>query len=137
LLAPHELRCACRRTVTPAARDPYVGFRVVAVDPSADFDWVDVPGGDYPIGRDPEREHDLVDVDASELARTAVTKEQYAGCVAEGGAARPPHWPAPDDHPVTFVDWHDATAFCSWGGGRLSTEAAGETAYSATETHGV
>jgi formylglycine-generating enzyme required for sulfatase activity len=133
LSGPNELRCSYRFPVDPAARDPYVGFRVVAVRPSADFDWVDVPGRDYPIGRDPESEHDVVDVESFELGRTPVTNGQYAGFVADGGAGRPPHWPAPDDHPVTFVDWHDATAFCVWAGGRLPSETEWEKAARGTD----
>jgi len=122
LSGPDELRCSARYPVHPAARDPYVGFRVVAVEPRRDFDWVEVPGGDYVIGRDAgERRQRFVEVDAFELARTPVTNEQYERFVAEEGAAAPPHWPAPPDHPVVFVDWSEATAFCAWAGCRLST----------------
>jgi formylglycine-generating enzyme required for sulfatase activity len=122
-----ELRCSARLPMHPAARDPYIGFRVVAVEPVPGFDWVDVPAGAYPIGRD-GAEHDVVDLPAFELGRTPVTNGQYAAFVAAAGAQAPPHWPAPDDHPVTFVDWFEASAFCSWAGGRLPTEAEWEKA---------
>jgi formylglycine-generating enzyme required for sulfatase activity len=127
LSGPDELRCSYRHPTHPAARDPYVGFRVVAVEAAVEFDWVDVPAGDYPIGRD-GGEHELVDLPAFELGRTPVTNGEYEAFVAEGGAEPPPHWPAPDDHPVTFVDWFEASAFCAWAGGRLPEEAEWEKA---------
>ncbi len=131
---PGELCCSARHPVHPAARDHYVGFRVVAVEPIRSFDWVDVPAGEYVVGRGPgETRQRHVDVDGFELARTPVTNAQYEEFVANTGAAAPPHWPAPDDHPVTFVDWHEAAAFCAWADGRLPTEAEWEKAARGTD----
>jgi formylglycine-generating enzyme required for sulfatase activity len=132
LSGPNDLRCSARMPMHRETRDPYVGFRVVAVDPHADFDWVDVPAAEYAIGRDPGV-HRLVEVDTFELARTPVTNAEYAVFVADGGAAAPAHWPAPDDHPVTFVDWFGASAYCAWAGGRLPTEIEWEKAAAGTD----
>ena len=134
LSGPGELSCSARFPVHPAARDPYVGFRVVAVEPTQTFGWVEVPTGDYVIGRDPgETRQRLVEVEALELTRTPVTNAQYRRFVTEERAAAPPHWPAPADHPVTFVDWHEASAFCAWAGGRLPSEAEWEKAARGTD----
>ena len=136
-----ELRCSHRSMAHPGARDHYIGFRVVeGAGPSRiAFDWVDTPGGEFAIGRDPvvaaaparadELPPHVVELPAYELSLTPVTNAQYASFVRDGGAVPPPHWdgasPSPglEAHPVTFVDWFDAVAFCEWEGGRLPTEA--------------
>ena len=66
---------------------------------------------------------------AFELAATPVTNAQYLDFVRATGHPAPPHWqggsiPAGlDQHPVTYVDWFDASAYCRFSGTRLPTEA--------------
>jgi formylglycine-generating enzyme required for sulfatase activity len=56
-----------------------------------------------------------------------VTNSDYARFVAATGHQPPQHWPkgkCPDslfDHPVTYVTWHDATAYAAWTGKQLPT----------------
>jgi formylglycine-generating enzyme required for sulfatase activity len=133
------------------ARDHYVGFRVAASsgEPVIPFDWVDIPGGPVTLGRNPlpyagpalanEVPQQIVELAAFELSLTPVTNAQYATFVQDGEAEAPAHWvdgaPAAwlENHPVTFVDWFDARAFCSWSGGRLPTEAEWEKAARGTD----
>jgi formylglycine-generating enzyme required for sulfatase activity len=132
LSGPDELRCSARLPLHPAARDPYVGFRAVAVDPAAGGDWCEVQPGEYPIGRDPVVPR-TVEVETFEISRTPVTNAQYREYVDATGALPPPHWPADDALPVVLVDWHEAAAFCAWAGGRLPTEEEWEKAARGTD----
>jgi formylglycine-generating enzyme required for sulfatase activity len=142
----NEIRCSFRHPMHPASRDHYTGFRVAAGSGESrlTFDWVEIPGGEMPVGRDPtsfggaaaadESPLHLVDLAAFSLSLTPVTNAQYARFVLETGAAPPGRWeggvPSRElaGHPVVLVDWHDARAFCAWAGGRLPTEAEWEKA---------
>lgn len=145
------IRCSARRSVLGAARDPYVGFRPAAAPGEGwdGIDWVEIPGGVASVGRDPvgyrgealadELPQHVVEVAGFELSRTPVTNAQYAALVAEGGVEPPADWVgaeppvAREDHPVTWVDWDDAAAFCAWAGGRLPGEAEWEKAARGTD----
>jgi formylglycine-generating enzyme required for sulfatase activity len=130
----------------PGTIDHYVGFRLAAPPGAAveGIELLDVPAGTVAVGNDPrgsrgpappdEQPLHRCSVDAFELTTTPVTNAQYAAFVHATGRAAPIHWDGDavpvgrERHPVTYVDWHDAAAFCTWAGARLPTEAEWEKA---------
>jgi formylglycine-generating enzyme required for sulfatase activity len=128
--------CAWCVTIRPLRGDPH--------------DWVRVPAGRVLLGDPPEQKRAPTDVGyalpglgtpahrvpvaAFLLAATPVTNHQYARFVRETGHGAPAHWMglqpprALREHPVTYVDWQDAQAYCAWLGARLPTEAEWERA---------
>jgi formylglycine-generating enzyme required for sulfatase activity len=154
--AASGLRCATRSPLHPDACDEYIGFRVAADDPTVvpatGIDWVVVPAGPFRMGSgegaglvpgataasesapglgSPQHR---VEVAPVAISRKPVTNAQYAAFVASTGARPPGYWegerPPPPllAHPVTYVDWHEARAFCEWAGVRLPTEVEWEVA---------
>ena len=122
---------------------------VVAVDPSAgapaaSVEWVSIPGGRFMMGTDygfkeyndalPVHE---VAIKTFEMAKTAVTVEQYAECVIKGGCTQPHtggycNWDVAgrENHPVNCLDWDQAVQYARFKGARLPSEAEWE--YAAT-----
>lgn len=69
-----------------------------------------------------------VSVEAYYIGKYEVTNEEYRDFVIDGNHAVPSHWvgntipPGLEKHPVTWISFEDAEAYCIWKGGRLPTE---------------
>lgn len=88
-----------------------------------------IPAGTFKMGtRNIE-----VSLDAFYIGETPVTVGQYQRFCTEEGRPMPsppefnPNW-IDQDHPMVSVTWDDATAYCTWAGGQLPTEAQWEKA---------
>jgi formylglycine-generating enzyme required for sulfatase activity len=100
------------------------------------------PGGEFEMGsneREPNADGDefpqhTVTLESFWIDQTEVTNAQYQLCVEAGGCdplvepeshIRGSYYgdSTYDDHPVIYVRWHDAAAYCEWVGARLPTEA--------------
>jgi eukaryotic-like serine/threonine-protein kinase len=91
-----------------------------------------------------ERPQHFVFLDGFWIDRTEVTNGQYGQCVSEGECTAPGDTRsytrsayygavAFRDHPVIWVNWKQAQAYCRWAGRRLPTEAQWEKAARGTD----
>jgi len=98
-----------------------------------------VPEGDFRMGsevglKDEQPVHSVF-LDAFWIDQTEITNAMYSRCVHVGECRQPSVTtyssdPSYSDHPVVFVSWKDAKAYCSWADRRLPTEAEWEKAAS-------
>ena len=89
----------------------------------AGIEWATIPAGKFLYGDDKK----MVYLDEFWISRTPVTNRQYQVFVDATGHAPPSMvgkrvHPAKLNHPVVFVSWDDAQAFCKWAGLFLPTE---------------
>jgi len=88
-----------------------------------------IPAGEFLMGSDPSVDKDAQDGEQPQhisylpdyyLAKTPVTNAQYAAFVYATGHEPPLHWEdgkpprGGEDHPVKWVHWADAVAYCDW-----------------------
>ena len=106
-------------------------------------DMVLVPAGEFTMGSNdwwpksgPEHKKS---VNAFYIDKYEVTNKKYKTFVDSAGYKPPDHWegnkiPAGrENHPVVYVSWFDADAYCRWTGKKLPTEAEWEKAARGTD----
>ena len=96
--------------------------RCRAADPIA-FDWVTIPAGEFLMGSDKTKDKLAYDNETPQhtlhlpeyrIAPVPVTVAQFAAFVEATGFPTQASLDVREkaDHPVTYVSWHDAVAFC-------------------------
>ena len=101
------------------------------VFPEADaIDFIRIEGGTFQMGGDGEFNVPIhaVTVASFEMSKTEVTVGQYRQCVNAGTCTEPScRWDNTpgerENHPVVYVDWHQAKAFARFADARLPMEA--------------
>jgi formylglycine-generating enzyme required for sulfatase activity len=102
-----------------------------------------VPAGEFTRGTNhrfpDEGPEQKITLPAFLIDRYEVTNLQYKKFIDATGRHSPDHFrnrtypPGKADHPVTFVSWDDAVAYCAWAGKRLPTDQEWEKAARGTD----
>lgn len=102
-----------------------------------------IPEGEFLMGSDDrlrdEKPAHIVYIDAFYIDKFEVTNEEYKAFIDSTGHPPPDNWKdgnypeGKGKHPVVFVSWYDADAYCKWLGKRLPRETEWEKAARGTE----
>ncbi len=91
--------------------------------PETGAEMILIPTGEFVMGSDDygdEKPRHKVHLDAFYIARYPVTNAEYKQFVDAEKHRAPKHWSGgkipmgKDNHPVVYVDWNDAQAYCRW-----------------------
>lgn len=140
MLAAAEEQPAKVDTPRPLAIPQYYDTSRIGAQPN---EMVRVPAGKFMMGTDTrmsdEGPQHTVYLPTYWIDKYEVTNLQFQQFIDAAGKRAPDHFtnrtfPAGKaDHPVTFVSWHDANAYCSWAGKRLPTDKEWEKAARGTD----
>lgn len=104
----------------------------ITLDPTSDvtIEFVRVPAGEFLMGSDwdedifvlsdDETPQHNINLEEYLIGKYPVTNNQYRVFIEATRYKHPKHWvngkipKGKREHPVTFISWHDALAFCSW-----------------------
>jgi formylglycine-generating enzyme required for sulfatase activity len=134
IIATSEIEMATEESGLPFV--PNTGIPSVVPD-SSDASMVLIPEGEFTMGSDngdsDEKPVHTVYLNDFYIDRYEVTNALYKVCVTEGACNKPQNTgnydnPNYADHPVVYVDWNMAQAYCEWRGAQLPTEAQWEKA---------
>jgi formylglycine-generating enzyme required for sulfatase activity len=102
---------------------------VLTINKPIQLELVRIPAGEFLMGSDPEIDKDAqkneqpqhtVSLPDYYIAKTPVTNAQYAAFVQATGHSKPNHWKrgkipkGKAEHPIAYISWADAAAFCQW-----------------------
>ena len=136
------LLVGCHRTISPPIQRDWIYPHMI--NPVNQMEMVYIPSGEFFMGSPPGETGSEADeypqrevyLDGFWISLTPITNAQFNRCVEEGvcryGASHKtnPRYLDPRfaNHPVVYVSWKAAYAYCRWTGGRLPTEAEWEKA---------
>lgn len=124
---------ATKKNSTPHTSPPIVSAKVSQNKTAGKTEsMILIPGGEFIMGSnerwDDEAPEYIESTDEFYIDLYEVTNSDYEKFSSATKRETPYHWPAgkipkdKENHPVIYVNWHDAEAYCKWQGKRLPSE---------------